>query len=462
MTLVLYPSSAAAQENQPANRQRDSLLLEYLREIDGCDIPTKIGECDFILGSCDSASLRETALKVFNHFRGSKLMGDENVAVHIADRWILGNGNPEYGSSASDTRQTDMGSIDREPDSMLAAIRSYADFNRESLLGRKAPLLPEAGLDGFSDKNMTVLWFYDTDCSKCRLEAVLLEDFLMRHPECGLTAFYIGDDPEKWEAFRKGHFTQLKNHADVRHLADPAGESDFRRKYSVTATPRMFLIDTKGIIVGRMLDTESLEMLSDLRRRQEKEAVTELFYRLVPLRGEDAKNSLEYLIDTHILCDNSPFDTAEDSLMVVNFARIQKELLSKARPGGKIAPIKVRGSLNGRKPATYRLDRLSRASGRHHLRLPDATRRESREISGKTVIIFHTTGCRQCEAELKAAKSMNINTLAVNIDEIQSHDSETFARLLDSFDLTTLPLLIETDRHGVILRRYFSLVTVLP
>ncbi len=433
-------SVLAAPTSNAQTSQRDSVLTGYLRGIDGCDIPTKIRECDFILGSCDSTAFRETALKVFNHFRGSKLMGDENVAVHIADRWILGDGKTGL------------------PDSTLAAIRSYAGFNRESLLGRKAPLLPEAGLDGFSDKKMTVLWFYDTDCSKCRLESILLEDFLMRHPECGLTAFYIGDETAKWEAFRKGHFTRLANHTDVRHLADPSGESGFRRKYSVTATPRMFLIDTKGIIVGRMLDTESLELLLDERTRREKEAVTELFYQLVPLRGEEAKNALEYLIDTRILCENSHFDTAEDSLMVVNFAGIQKELLSKARPGTKIAPVKVRASLNGRKPATYRLDRLSRARGRRHLRLPDATRRESREISGRTIIILHTAGCRQCEAELRAAKSLNINTLAVNIDEIQSHDPETFARLLDSFDLTALPLLIEIDRQGVILRRYFSLV----
>lgn len=403
------------------------------------DIPTKIRECDFILGSCDSLSLPRTALRIFTHFRDSKLMGDENVAVHVADRWILGQAAPGLRIS---------------PDT-LAAIRSYADFNRASLLGVKAPALPEAGLEGFSTDKPTVLWFYDTDCAKCRIETVRLEDFFRRRSDCGLTTFYIGDDTAGWKDFLSRHFTGIPG---ARHLCDPSGVTDFRRKYSVTATPRMFLIDTDGIIVGRMLDAESLELLLDERTRRGKEAITELFYHLVPLRGEDAKNALEYLIDTRILCENSPFDTAEDSLMVVNFAMIQKELLSKARPGTKTAPLKVRASLNGRKPGTYRLDRLSRARGRIQLKLPGATRRESREISGKTVIIFHTTGCRQCEDELHAAKSLNINILAINIDEIRSNDPETFARLIDSFDLTALPLLIETDRRGIILRRYFSLI----
>lgn len=434
---------------------RDEVLREYLAALDGYDIPAKIEECDFILGSCDSASVSGTALKVFRHFRDSKLMGDENVAVHVADRWILGDAGQAPESSADGIGQPDRNhSITGLPDSTLADIRSYADFNRSSLLGANAPLLQEAGLEGFSTTKPTVLWFYDTDCAKCKIESIRLEDFFHRRNDCTLVTFYIGDDTVKWKEFLMTRFNGIPN---ARHLCDPADASDFRRKYSVTATPRMFLIGTDGTVIGRMLDTESLETLLNERTRREKAAVTDLFYQLVPLRGEDAKNALEYLIDTRILCENSPFNTAEDSLMVVNFAQIQKDLLSKARPGTKIAPIKARASLNGRRPRTYRLDRLSHAPGRLHPRRPSSTRKEEREINGRTVIILHTTGCHQCEAELKAAKSLNINTLSISIDDIQSSSPETFSRLLDSFDLTALPLLVETDSHGIILRRYFSL-----
>ncbi len=434
---------------------RDEVLKEYLATLDGYDIQTKIEECDFILGSCDSSSLPETAQKVFRHFRDSKLMGDENVAVHVADKWILGDAGQAPESSAAGVGQADRNhSVNGLPDSTLSAIRSYADFNRASLLGSKAPLLPEAGLEGFSAEKPTVLWLYDTDCAKCRIESIRLEDFFRRRNDCALVTFYIGNDTVKWKEFLQSHFTGIP---DARHLSDPLEATDFRRKYSVTATPRMFLIDTNGTIIGRMLDTESLELLLEERTRREKTAVTDLFYQLIPLRGEDAKNALEYLIDTRILCENSPFSTAEDSLMVVNFAAIQKELLSKARPGTKIVPLKVRASLNGRRPRNYRLDRLSHAPGRLHPKHPSSTRREAREINGRTVIVFHTTGCHQCEAELQAAKSLNINTLSINIDDIRSSSPETFSRLLDSFDLTTLPLLLETDTQGTILRRYFSL-----
>ncbi len=425
--LLLSPLGLAAQPSQ-----RDSVLREYLAEIDACDIPTKISECDFIISSCtDSLSRGETARTVFTHFRDSHLMGDENVAVYVARKWILGK--------AEEDGQAD--SVTAASDSTLTAIKEYVRFNRESLLGMKAPLLPQAGLSGWDEGHYTVLYFYDTDCSVCKVERLLLEGVLSRHPECRLIAFYTGTDAEKWKTFRSEGFPLLEGR--VTHLCDLQGGSDFKEKYSVTATPRLFLIDREGTIVGRMLDSEALETLLEQRNENEKQAVAQLFYQLVPQRGEEAKEALEYIIDRHILCHDSIFNTEEDSLMVVNFALMQKDLLSKARPGTKIASLKVRGRLNGGKERLYRLDRASRRKG-------------------GLIIVFHTTGCRQCEEELGKAALQGRNTLEINIDEIEKSSPETFSALIENFDLTTLPLLVETDRRGKILRRYFSLMTPHP
>ena len=68
----------------------EALLAEYLGALDRCDISTKTEEADFIIGSSNEIGLGlEVAYRVYQHFRNSLLMGDENVAVHIADRWIL-------------------------------------------------------------------------------------------------------------------------------------------------------------------------------------------------------------------------------------------------------------------------------------------------------------------------------------------------------------------------------------
>ena len=83
---------------------------------------------------------------------------------------------------------------------------------------------------------------------------------MAKHKELSLNAFYTGTDISAWAAFRKERFI------GARHFCDPDNASDYIRKYSVTATPRMFLIDSEGILAGRMLDCESLEELLKQRK----------------------------------------------------------------------------------------------------------------------------------------------------------------------------------------------------
>jgi hypothetical protein len=45
----------------------------------------------------------------------------------------------------------------------------------------------------------------------------------------------------------------------------------------------------------------------------------------------------------------------------------------------------------------------------------------------------------------------------VNVDEVLHTDPSLASSLFDSFDLSALPYLVETDRKGTILRRYLSL-----
>ena len=46
----------------------------------------------------------------------------------------------------------------------------------------------------------------------------------------------------------------------------------------------------------------------------------------------------------------------------------------------------------------------------------------------------------------------------VNVDRIVSSSPAVADRLFRSFDLSTLPFIVMTDRKGLIVRRYISLV----
>ena len=180
-------------------------------------------------------------------------MGSEAVAVHVYDRWFA------------------PGKVKMKNDMDLFNARIFADFNRQSLIGEKAPEIVMESADGtivrlFAEGEASgryrVLFFYDADCSKCKLESILLtnvfetEDFPVE-----LIAVYAGDDRQKWDSYVSDRLTFDSARTKVMHLWDPTLDSDFQRKYGVLQTPRMFLVRPDGVIIGRGLDTQALAMM---------------------------------------------------------------------------------------------------------------------------------------------------------------------------------------------------------
>jgi hypothetical protein len=96
-------------------------------------------------------------------------MGAEGVAVYVFDKWFAGTG----------LKMSD------EIKKLNAQI--FADFNRSSLLGCKAPELRMQTMQGdsltvfpSSDKRYKILYFYDLDCAKCKIQTILVRSLLSR------------------------------------------------------------------------------------------------------------------------------------------------------------------------------------------------------------------------------------------------------------------------------------------
>jgi thiol-disulfide isomerase/thioredoxin len=184
-------------------------------------------------------------LKIYDHYLKSKIMGDDGVAVHVADTWLI------------------PGKVAMHSDMDLLNAKVFAEFNRQAVLGAEAPLLTLQDPAGEvvtvpAGGRYTVLYFYDTSCSTCRIETPRLCNFL-KTTEFPLTAVavYTGDDAAAWARYR----TSSLDVAGMIHLWDPSLDSDFQRKYGVLQTPRMFLVAPAGTILGRGLDTPALSML---------------------------------------------------------------------------------------------------------------------------------------------------------------------------------------------------------
>lgn len=482
----------------------DSKISGYAAAIENQPVDVKIQESDFLIVSCKSQEIRNHVVsRLFSHYLNSSLMGDEAVAVHIVDEWI----------------NTGKAELRTQVETLNARI--FADFNRSSLIGCKAPSLrllspdgevidalgvrdssgaADSAFAGTSDR-LRIIYFYATDCSKCRVESFRLKNFLDTvNIDLDVLLVYTGNNAGEWKNYRSEHLAISSPSCNVYHYWDPCLDSDFQRKYGILQTPGMFLVDRKGIIIGRKLDTDALRKLlpvssksyiygseesealfdnifSSLGRPSPKDVIgvakyidsklyssgqTDIFkkmsgdlmFYLAGRKGAAYKAGERYVVDSLILSRPDVWNGREDTLRVVGMAMILSQMLGRADAGTVVPDVKVSGELRG-----YSCLRSRPWPLRH--------------LHRDAYIVFYSAGCADCKAELAAADSLlashsltapsgacgrRVSVLYVNMDEVMSGDSRMAEKLLDSFDLSALPYITYIDRKGIVRGKYLSFI----
>lgn len=251
IALALVCSSAHAQTDSFTNKyaQLDSLLSQFYCALEMESIEEKCHEADFLISTAqDSLTRQHVALNVFYHYVDSKLMGDDSVSIYVYDTWFNGGGVEFEG---------DLSELDAE---------IFVNFNRHCQLDstavpvtlykpcRGTRTIPEGG-------KMSVLFFFDTHCSKCILESKVLPGVLndVSFP-LNFYAVYSGTDKQSWKQWRR-KFKVSNRNVKVVHLWDPEMDSSYQLYYGVIGTPRMYLVDSDGTILGKRLEVENLKMI---------------------------------------------------------------------------------------------------------------------------------------------------------------------------------------------------------
>lgn len=490
MALILCPAYALMAQELDSLTQKalSEKLSEYYlaMEREGTDVQKQ--ECDFLIDAATDSLVRQyVALDIYDHYMNSPVMGSEAVAIHVLDKWFV------------------TGKVKMKSEVDFINARIFADFNRQSLVGLRSPAISMYDIAGkevslFGDesdptKRFSILFFYDTDCAKCKIESILMRNMLEdRNYPVEFFAIYSDDDESAWREYVATQLDIEASQVNVTHLWDPELDSDFQRKYGVIKTPCIFLVRPDGIIIGRGLDSKGLfMMLDDIFRHDDlnygtPESVTlfdnvlsddsgaiepsvekvtrladyiksttlskgdenmfrqltgDMLYYLASRSGEGFREGLHYLIDNNITAFPEIWNSPDDSLKVIGFARIMDDLLSKAEPGKPVPAFKLpaeRVSKGKSKVGTFRLDRLK---------------------GERNIIMFYTEGCEICKAEKAAIRQMasqdrNLYVLFVNVDEIMREMPSVSESLFDSFDLSALPYILEADRKGIVTRRYLS------
>ena len=476
---------------QPAYCQidvKDALsarMTEYLSAIKHESLDVQKEECDFMISSCSDSLVRHhVANTIFEHYRDSKIMGAESVAIHLFDNWFLS------------------GVVKMDDEMEMLAAKVFAEFNRRSLIGNSAPELTMLTPQGESvtifdedtrSRGYTVLYFYDTDCATCKVQTILLRRMLEQEDfPVELIAIYAADNYDSWMKYIVDSFEMNVKNTRITHLWDPELNSDFQRKYGIIQTPGMFLIGPDKTILGRRLDVPALSiMLHEIFDEKVLEYGTEessvffkrlfveepsssqevedmadyiaastiekgdtlmfrqmagdMMYYLSLQREEPYKEGLDYLVRKYVLKRPDIWRTQDDSLKIVGYAEMLDELLSRSRPGSRVADIKVPATVLSAKKTKQSELSLRKAGGR------------------RNIIIFYTEGCNVCKAEKAAAELLlqhdkGVKIIMINVDELFSSSPSLTSALFDAFDLSSLPFILETDKKGYIIRRYISLL----
>lgn len=450
-------------------------LETYFTALAGESAQVQIEECDFLISSCQDSLVRQyVAIKIYDHYLNSKIMGDDAVAVHVVDRWFRS------------------GEVSMHSNFDMLNAELFAEFNRHSLIGMKAPEVTLRTPDGTPVKipgaeGYSVLYFYDVTCSTCKIETVRLKEFLKENQwPLTLYAIYVGNDADTWAPYRFDGAV---------HLWDPQEEGEWPVKYGVLETPKMFLVSPEGVIIGRGLDTPALRMLMNREMGTERyvygeEGQMERFSQLFEpygdkLTSQDVMDVADYLaartsgegqisafkqvfgdflyylssnktavyrnaaipfVEKYIKGLPDVWNTPEDQAQVVSLGEMMSELCARTPEGSLVPDLKVRGQLRQR-PCLFR--RGSR-DGVFSLR----------SLRGRPgYVAFYTGGCQACQELLAHVdellqKERKARVLLVDMDALLSDHYDEARELMDTFDLSGLPFVLKLDRDGTVLEKY--------
>lgn len=199
----------------------------------------------------DTATMNFLARYIFNKYlylnnNNSKIMGIENIIVHIIDNYYLS------------------GKATTDDEKFINEIAEYADKNRTTLIGQQAKNLKmetiNEGVESLYDIDSPyiLLCFFDASCIHCQHEIPEIYKIFQKYKNKGLTGFcvYTRNDKKEWFEFIYAHKL-----TDWINVWDPVNENDFRIAYSLYYLPQVYVLDKDKKIIGHRLESASLTQL---------------------------------------------------------------------------------------------------------------------------------------------------------------------------------------------------------
>lgn len=178
-----------------------------------------------------------------HHYESSKIMGQDAIFVHLVFAYFI-------------TQQTPW--IDEVK---LTNIIDKAMRISPNLIGTIAPFLDMPDENGENqslhdiDAEFTALFFYDPDCGHCKTETPKVKEIVANYADKGVKVYAVCTefDEEMWQEFIVNQGVESWT-----NVIDIENKSNFRGKYNIMGTPRLFVLDANKKIIAKQIDSIAL------------------------------------------------------------------------------------------------------------------------------------------------------------------------------------------------------------
>lgn len=363
------------------------------------------------------------AYTAFNFFYDSRIMGQEEIAVKIAQEWFL-NGNLEWPDAEG-----------------RFLLRTFVEFNRHSLIGMEAPELQMSDTIGNPvslhslDAEYKIIYFYSNHCASCRTETPQLVDFVNSYDQGPLAVYAVYTDMDEgdWKRFINSNLFIFNPFMNWVNVYDPTYKSGFQMLYNVIKTPQMFLLDKENRIIGRNLDVDALRELLEKRnlQRNRLRSLIEDFFTPVASDTSAIREGIEELFNRSrhdtLLCKefvdgmfntlkmSQEYTLQEGAVMVA-----EKYIIGMPDMWNRRYIEKVEGHVR-----RFNMNRLGTEAEEMTLERPDGSSIMLADIPNEyKVLYFYRPNCGTCSivtpkmAALykKYRKSLDLEFMAINLD----------------------------------------------
>ena len=226
-------------------------LNEYIDKVSFQDPDSLVNAVDIAIGK--TVPFTETQ-KYFvqyltNKFQDRKIMCQDNVTIHLIDKYYCQNEAWWYDDTAGKRKMCE------EAKKALPTLcgKTTPDLNMADTAGKMHRLYENLG-------RYTILFFYDPTCGHCKEVIPVVNRVFLEHKKNGIKVYAVSTENQydEWRKMMRSR-PELQGWINVCRVDRYAPWPFYKQDYNIVANPTMFILDENGRIIGKKIHEDQLE-----------------------------------------------------------------------------------------------------------------------------------------------------------------------------------------------------------